>query len=233
MIQLSILRNDVTLRNAVTFVNMPEVSQFKYRGEKMGVSARKKRQTEALREQVLDTAEDIFVREGIAQVTMRRIAASVDYAPTLLYRLFANKADLLDHLIARGYKGVRKQYAVVLAQEDLKPRARLESILSTYVDYALTHPNHYRMWFDTSSIRYQGRRLLMNHGHLEYVVFQVWLDGIESCQAEGMFAGWDSLDIFQIIWSRVHGLISLRLQCPDLPWMPVADHLEEVLTLSL
>jgi len=199
----------------------------------MGVSARKKRQTEALREQVLDTAEDIFVREGIAQVTMRRIAASVDYAPTLLYRLFANKADLLDHLIARGYKGVRKQYAVVLAQEDLKPRARLESILSTYVDYALTHPNHYRMWFDTSSIRYQGRRLLMNHGHLEYVVFQVWLDGIESCQAEGMFAGWDSLDIFQIIWSRVHGLISLRLQCPDLPWMPVADHLEEVLNLSL
>ena len=199
----------------------------------MGVSARKKRQTEALREQVLDTAEDIFVREGITQVTMRRIAASVDYAPTLLYRLFANKADLLDHLIARGYKGVRKQYAVVLAQEGLNPQARLESILSTYVDYALTHPNHYRMWFDTSSIRYQGRRLLMNHGHLEYVVFQVWLDGIESCQAEGMFAGWDSLDIFQIIWSRVHGLISLRLQCPDLPWMPVADHLEEVLNLSL
>ena len=212
---------------------MPEVSQGKYRGENTGVSARKKRQTEALRERVLDTAEDIFVREGIAQVTMRRIAASVDYAPTLLYRLFANKADLLDHLIARGYKGVRNQYAVILRQQGLSPKAKLESILSTYVDYALTHPNHYRMWFDTSSIRCEGEQLLMDHGRLEYVVFQVWFDGIESCQNDGMFAGWDSLDVFQLIWSRVHGLISLRLQCPDLPWMPVADHLEEVLTLSL
>jgi AcrR family transcriptional regulator len=230
---LSILRNGVTLRNDVTEVNVPKVSQFKYRGERMGVSARKKRETEALREQVLDTAEDIFVREGVDQVTMRRIAASVDYAPTLLYRLFANKADLLDHLIARGYKGVRDQYAVIMQQQGLSSQARLKSIVATYVDYALTHPNHYRMWFDTCSIRCEEGQLLMNHGRLEYVVFQVWLDGIESCQAEGMFAGWDSLDVFQLIWSRVHGLISLRLQCPDLPWVPVADHLEEVLTLSL
>ncbi len=231
--QLSILRNGVTLRNDVTKVNRPKVSQFKFEVKKMGVSARKKRETEALREQVLDTAEDIFVREGIEQVTMRRIAASVDYTPTLLYRLFANKVDLLDHLIARGYKGVRKQYAVVLQQQGLSSQARLESILLTYVDYALTHPNHYKMWFDTSSIRREGRQLLMNHGRLEYVVFQVWLDCIGSCQADGMFAGLDPLHIFQLLWSRVHGVISLRLQHPDLPWMPLDDHLKELLTLSL
>ena len=83
----------------------------------MGVSTRKQKETEALREQVLDTAEDIFVREGIEQVTMRRIAASIDYAPTVLYRLFANKADLTDHLIARGYNGVRDQYDAVLSKK--------------------------------------------------------------------------------------------------------------------
>jgi len=57
----------------------------------MAASARKQRETEALRQQVLDKAEEIFVQEGIERVTMRRIAASVDYAPTVLYRLFANK----------------------------------------------------------------------------------------------------------------------------------------------
>jgi AcrR family transcriptional regulator len=198
----------------------------------MGVSTRKQKETEALREKVLDTAEDIFVREGIAQVTMRRIAASIDYAPTVLYRLFANKADLLDHLIARGYKGVKGQYDVVLQKQGLGPKAMLEGIISTYIDYAVSHPNHYRMWFDTSSLQLDGRQLCMKHGRLEYVVFRVWIDGIESCQADGMFKGWDSLDVFQVLWSRVHGLISLRLQHPDLPWMPVARHLDEVLELA-
>jgi AcrR family transcriptional regulator len=53
------------------------------------------------------------------QVTMRRIAASIDYAPTVLYRLFANKADLTDHLIARGYSGVRDRYEAVLKHKNL------------------------------------------------------------------------------------------------------------------
>ncbi len=198
----------------------------------MSVLSRKQKETLVLREKVLDTAEDIFVREGIGQVTMRRIAASIEYAPTVLYRLFKNKADLMDHLIARGYEGVRHQYEVVLQQKNLGPVALLKGILSTYVDYALSHPNHYWMWFNTSSVHLEGRRMRMTHGRLEYVVFQIWVDGIESCQAEGLFIGWESLHVFQILWSRIHGLISLRLQHPDLPWIPVAQHLEEITNLD-
>jgi len=198
----------------------------------MGVSTRKQKETEALREQVLDTAEDIFVREGMEQVTMRRIAASIDYAPTVLYRLFANKADLTDHLIARGYNGVRDRYEAVLRRKNLSPKSLLEDILAVYVDYALSHPNHYRMWFDTGSVRLKGKQLRMTHGRLQFVVYQMWLDSIEACQAEGLFPGRESLEIFQILWSRVHGLISLRLQHPDLPWMPVALHLKEVLDIQ-
>jgi AcrR family transcriptional regulator len=199
----------------------------------MGVSTRKQRETDALREKVLDTAEDIFIREGIGQVTMRRIAASIDYAPTVLYRLFTNKADLTDHLIARGYRGVRDQYIDVLKKKNPSPKAQLEDILAVYVDYALTHPNHYRMWFDTGSIRLEDEHLHMTHGRLQFLVYQNWLDSIEACQSDGLFAGWELLDVFQILWSRVHGLISLRLQHPDLPWMPVEQHLQGVLELGI
>jgi hypothetical protein len=72
----------------------------------------------------------------------------------------------------------------------------------------------------------------MTHGRLQFVVYQMWLDNIEACQAEGLFPGRVSLEIFQILWSRVHGLISLRLQHPDLPWMPVAQHLKEVFDIQ-
>jgi len=88
------------------------------------------------------------------------------------------------------------------------------------------------MWFDTGSIFRHGRQLRMTHGRLKFIVFQVWLDCIEACQRDGLFTKSASLDVFQILWSRVHGLISLRLQHPDLPWMPVTKQLEEVLSLG-
>jgi len=194
-------------------------------------SARKQKETEALREQVLDKAEEIFVEEGLERVTMRRIAASIDYAPTVLYRLFANKADLTDHLIARGYNGVREYYETALQQSDPDPKVILKSILSAYVDYALCHPNHYRMWFESGSVRFEGQQLRMTHGRLQFIVYQVWLDNIEACRSKGLFAGWDTQEVFQILWSRVHGLISLRLQHPKMPWMPIARHLENILKI--
>jgi len=194
----------------------------------MKTSTRRQRETKALRERVLDKAEKIFAQEGINQVTMRRIAASIDYAPTVLYRLFTNKADLMDHLIARGYDGVRSKYEVILGQKNIGSITMLKGILTTYVDYALSHPNHYRMWFDTSSVHIEKQELHMTHGRLKYIVFQTWLDRIEACQADGLFGTGDSKEIFQILWSRVHGLISLRLQHPHITWMPITQHVETV-----
>ena len=88
------------------------------------------------------------------------------------------------------------------------------------------------MWFETGSARLEGHQLRMTHGRLQFIVYQVWLDSIEACRSKGTFAGWDTQMVFQVLWSRVHGLISLRLQHPDMPWMPVARQLEGVLSLN-
>lgn len=198
----------------------------------MGASDRKKRETELLRQRVLDVAEEIIAKEGVRNVTMRRIASSVEYAPTVLYRLFANKNDLMDNLIARGYVGVRKRYEEVLSQNDSDPLRAFAGLIKVYVNYALSHPNHYRMWFSTSEISQEHGQLKMRHGRLEYVVFQTWLDSIEACREAGLFPGRSQMDAFQLVWTRIHGLISLRLQHPGFPWLPVDEHLGEVLDLT-
>ncbi|MCP4897686.1 MAG: TetR/AcrR family transcriptional regulator [bacterium] len=198
----------------------------------MGVSDRKKRETEILRQRVLDVAEEIIAKEGVGNVTMRRIASSVEYAPTVLYRLFANKDDLMDHLIARGYVGVRQRYEETLSESSSDPLSALAGILRVYADYALAYPNHYRMWFATSDIRQKHDDLKMRHGRLEFVVFQTWFDCIEACREAGLFQGRSQMETFQTIWARMHGFISLRIQHPGFPWLPVDKHLDEVLDLK-
>jgi AcrR family transcriptional regulator len=163
---------------------------------------------------------------------MRRIAFMVDYAPTVLYRLFSDKKDLMDHLIARGYGGVRRRYEEVLNRGYGSPLQTLSGILEVYTDYALAHPNHYLMWFETSNIRMEKDALKMSHGRLEFVVFQPWVDVIETCRQAGLFPGLDQQEVFQVLWARLHGLISLRLKNPVFPWLPVARHLVQVLDLA-
>jgi AcrR family transcriptional regulator len=197
----------------------------------VGVATRKSKETEALRQRALDEVEDIFVREGAQNVTMRRIARRIDYAPTVLYRLFANKDDLMDHLIARGYEGVRAGYEEILLQ-DLDPLEALRRILLHYTEYALEHPNHYRMWFDSGHIRKKRHKLELNHGRLKFIVFQTWLDGLAACTEAGYLPEREPQELFQILWARVHGLISLRIQHPNFSWLPLEQHLEEVLALN-
>jgi len=198
----------------------------------MSISDRKKRETDLLRERVLEVAEEIIANKGAQHVTMRRIASSIDYAPTVLYRLFANKDDLMDHLIVRGYGGVRSRYEEVMNRSGLEPLQKLAAVLSAYCAYALEHPNHYQMWFATGEISSEKIRLKMRHGHLEFEVFQTWLDCIQACRAAGLFAGQDQFQVFQVLWSRMHGVIALRLQHPGFHWMSAEKHLEDALDLT-
>ena len=198
----------------------------------MGVSERRRRQTEVLRERVLETAEEIIATEGVRHVTMRRIASAIVYAPTVLYRLFANKDDLMDHLIVRGYDGVRRRYEKAMSRDDLEPLETLAAVLHEYCRYALDHPNHYQMWFATGRIRRERRQLTMRHGSLEFVVFQAWLDCIEACRGGGLFPGRTSHQVFQILWARMHGAIALRLQHPEFSWPAIKKHLADVLDLA-
>lgn len=198
----------------------------------MSTSERKQRETDLLRERVLDVAEEIIATKGAQHVTMRRIASDVDYAPTVLYRLFSNKDDLMDHLIVRGYGGVRSRYDEVMSRTDLGPLEKLEAILSAYCAFALDHPNHYQMWFATGEISMEKGRIKMRHGRLEFEVFQTWLNCIQACRAAGHFSGRDQLQVFQVLWSRMHGVISLRLQHPEFQWMSAEKHLDDSLDLT-
>ena len=46
----------------------------------MGVQERRARQKESIREEILDAARTLFVKEGYEHVSMRKIAEKIEYA---------------------------------------------------------------------------------------------------------------------------------------------------------
>jgi AcrR family transcriptional regulator len=197
----------------------------------LGIAERKVRQRLDLKQRVLEAAEELFVKDGYRNVSMRKIAEKIEYSPTTIYRLFRNKADVMDHLIAEGYSGVYRRYEEILAHRPDSPLETLNQIITEYVAFALENPNHYELWFATSEIRVEDDQLRMRHGEASYRVYHTWLDRIDECKAEGLLPDRDRLALFQLIWGTVHGMISLRIHHPQFPWLPLEQHVKELLSL--
>src|SRR5258705_12271071 len=60
----------------------------------MGTKQRREREKEALRQEILDAARELFVKEGYENVSMRRIAEKIEYSPTTIYLYFEDKTEL-------------------------------------------------------------------------------------------------------------------------------------------
>ena len=58
------------------------------------------------RELITDTALDVVARDGLAALSMRRLAQELDVWPMSVYRHFRDKEDLLDAVAAAGAEDV-------------------------------------------------------------------------------------------------------------------------------
>jgi len=54
----------------------------------MGVRERRTREKRELKQQILDAARELFVREGYESVSMRKIADKIEYSPATIYTYF-------------------------------------------------------------------------------------------------------------------------------------------------
>src|SRR5919199_6408909 len=110
----------------------------------MGVQERRAREKQELRQEILDAARDLFLREGFENISMRKIAEKIEYSPTTIYLHFQDKADLLD-CICEETLGKLQQRLAAIGELTADPLERLKIGLRTYIEFGLEHPNDYRV----------------------------------------------------------------------------------------
>ena len=177
---------------------------------------RRGRRRLALRETILAAARSIVRTEGLASLTMRRIADEIDYAPASLYTHFASREALLAALCLDGFRELRS--ALEAAVKSVRgPRQRLIALGNAYVEFARAHAATYRLIFMEDPT--------LTSGVVESIDFDDGpraLELIVSPFAELKATGSirrsaDPVRLADTFWMTVHGLASLRLACPTMP----------------
>src|SRR5690348_7394236 len=111
----------------------------------MGIPERRERERYELRQKILDAARELFATRGYEAVTMREIAARIEYSATALYKHFADKETLVRELCRHDFDALARRLIEVVSTGD--PFERFARAGLVYLDFAARHPQHYRLMF--------------------------------------------------------------------------------------
>ena len=185
----------------------------------MGISERRERERQEVRRKILDAARELFAAEGYDAVTMRKVADAIEYSPTAIYLHFPDKETLVRELCAEDFLTLAKAFQRLGREPD--PVERIRKIGMAYVDFGLKHPNHYRLMFMTASPHPPGEEKALSKGNPDEDAYAFLVAtvaqaiGAERLRPEHR----DPHLVAQLLWSGVHGVVSLRIARGDDRWL--------------
>lgn len=185
---------------------------------------------ELLRQEILDVAERLLVEKADAEaVSIRAISQMVGVTAPSIYRHFEDKDALVLAVCERAYD----RFGDVLdagAAQGTGPLGEIMGRALAYVNFALANPGQYRVLFMTPGSHKHPdmtheAAFDMEHSEMRGLVELV--KSVEAALAEGLLRPMASaLDLSVMLWSQVHGIASLRIAHPEMPWPSVDDQVQ-------
>ncbi|GAA0879591.1 TetR/AcrR family transcriptional regulator [Algoriphagus jejuensis] len=176
----------------------------------MGIADRKERDKEELKERILVAAKSLFLERGIEKTSIRNIADQIEYSPGIIYHYFKDKNEIFHALHQVGFQQLIEKMQVLGSVRN--PMERLKAMGSIYVNFATENPDMYDLMF-------------IKEAPIEHVCStddDCWKEGggtfnflrltINDCISAGHFQGHEAEALSFMIWSIVHGMVSLHIR---------------------
>ena len=172
----------------------------------MGIKERRQRQRQQLREGILSAAREIASEEGWRAVTIRKIAAIIEYSPPVIYEYFDSKDEILLELMRQGY--AEQLEAVERAWRTAEdPEEALIAIGRAWLGLAFRSPDLYQVMyglggvsFPVTELRKEGEKIAeVLRGAIEEILIR------NGKKAEDVWGKVNTL------WGTVHGLVALTM----------------------
>ncbi|HLS96962.1 MAG TPA: TetR/AcrR family transcriptional regulator [Sphingobacterium sp.] len=191
----------------------------------MGISERKARQQEELRQKIIQQSWSIIQKEGWQALSIRRIAEAIEYSIPVIYKHFQNKEAIQEYFIKDGFdkltvEMLRVQQAVVGSE------ARLRQLAYAYWTFAASHTEHYRIMFGLGMPACETVNSISEIKQMSETMYRVIADVAIEYQN-------GHLDLhlkMKTFWSILHGFISIELLSgngiPDVPTPVFTDAIE-------
>ena len=183
-----------------------------------------------MRREVKEAALHQLAESGPGGLSVSAIGKQLGVSGPALYRYFASRDELLTELVIDAYHDLADSLAEAARQvPSSQPRARLEALACSYRAWALAQPHRYRLLFGPPLPSYDAhaQRLVDAARQSMSLLFDILTDLGPSrsavpgqplatqlsawAQIHGL--GMDPATALQavLVWSRLHGFVSLEI----------------------
>lgn len=198
----------------------------------MGVTERRARQKTLLKQEILDAARDILVRDGYDGVSMRKVAEKIDYSPTAIYLHFKDRDDLIFSVCEEVMTGLVRELQAV-ARQNPDPLVALKKGLRRYVDFGLSHPQHYLAVFGVPRGPESGAAHEKRPDSMGMQAFGFLPRLVGDCVRLKLIRKVDVDTTSRALWAGIHGVTSLLILMPGFEWGNRDRVIDQLLTLLL
>jgi AcrR family transcriptional regulator len=160
------------------------------------------------RRAILDAALSLFVSDGYAQVSIRNIAAKVEYSPGAIYSYFASKDEIFFALAEEGFRLLGATQFPHAPSDD--PLDDIRAAAWRFYEFSKVQPQYFALVFLDRRVPRIGR---------EYERFAFMSDlksrlraQMQRCIDQGIFPARVNADVgLRLIWAPILGIAALRL----------------------
>ena len=163
----------------------------------------------------MDAAREMFVAEGYANVSMRKIADKIGYSATTIYLYFKDKTDLVHQICEQTFARLAQNIKAIQQLSD-NPLEKLRSGLREYIYFGLKHPSQYEIVFITPLPVDMEKEFEETNGK---VAFDTLRTVIDECSSANLLKSKDVELISQTLWAGIHGVTSLLIQHGGFPFV--------------
>jgi len=168
------------------------------------------------RAQMLEVASAMLKEAGPEALQARRLTAAVGASTQAVYTLFGGMPGLFEALVADGFERFAEHVEAVPLSED--PVTDFFAQGRAYTEWALAHPQHYRLMFGLTGgdLRFHGG-LEMSASRARVgppegrAAFQIMVTAMDRVQASGRIRPVDSLVAAGQFLSATHGYVLLAI----------------------
>lgn len=165
------------------------------------------RRYQRTRQSIITTAQKIIATEGINGLSMRAIAAQIDYSPAGLYEYFDSKDDIIQAVCLDGWQRLQKHLQQIAEIEN--PNDAIQRFAALYTEFAHRNPVNFHLIF---SYGLQTNRATAPFTFPEMFgsLSSVIRKGIENEKFK-LRQNLDEREMVRAIWSLIHGFATFRM----------------------
>lgn len=180
-----------------------------------------------LKEALLEIALERIECDGIDTITLRDLTQRLGTSRSAVYRHFSSKEALILGVIEQGYEQLNCLFTPIFQDRTRSVDERFEAMGKAYLDFAIEHPNVYRLLFGE---RYRKEREVLcdykdeNQAGGLYALVGLLIEA----QQAGIVAQGNPMVQAATVWASIHGLASLLIDGHLL----MSDNLDAIYTYS-